>query len=121
MAQVEWRVRDLLRGGLTPVTLRFDPNDTVLLSCHYNYDPELTKQVHLLRNIEIKNEDGTWSLYPSVAWIDGVQGDELVTRAIVKKTGEEGPTIMSSTDGVPDGELMIVAKEAGIHTETING
>jgi len=44
-----------------------------------------------------------------------------MTRAIIKKTGEKGATIMGSTDGVLDGELMVGAKAAGIYTESIDG
>jgi len=76
----------------------------------------------LVRKIEIKRHDGSWELYPSATWLDGVQGeDQLQSKAFIKKTNDEGFDIMASTDGVPDGELLVAAKEAGIYTETIDG
>jgi hypothetical protein len=78
--------------------------------------------VKVVRKIEIKNEDGTWSPYPSATWLDGVSGeDQLVSVVIVKKTNEEGFDIMSSSQGVPDGKLLVAAKEAGVYTETLDG
>lgn len=53
---------------------------------------------------------------------DGLEGeDQLVTRVMIMITGEETPSVMESTQGVPDGKLGIAAKEAGIYTETIDG
>ena len=123
--KTEWKVKDLLRGGRQEVMLRFDPEDVVKLPCHCDYDPALRgrekNQVLLLRKVEVQNGDGSWGIYPSVTWLDGVEnGEQLQTRAIIKKTGE-GFTIMDSTDGVPDGELMCAAEEVGIYTETIDG
>lgn len=119
-------VRDFLRGGREEVTIRFNPEDLVKLPCHCEYDPALCKkdgnEVMLVRKIEVQNEDGSWSPYPSVTWLDGVGYEEqLVTMALIKKTNEEGHDIMGSTDGVPDAKLMIAADEAGIYTETIDG
>jgi len=124
--KIEWTVKDFLRGGDREVTLRFDPNDVITLWCHCEYDSALCakegNRVMLLRKVEVKNKDGSWSLYPSVTWLDGVENEEqLMTRAIIKKTGEKGATIMGSTDGVLDGELMVGAKAAGIYTESIDG
>ena len=126
MALKERKAPDILRGGRGEVTIRFDDDDLVKLPCHCQYDPALCKgegnEVMVVRKIEIKNEDGSWSLYPSATWLDGVQGEEqLVSRVLVKKTNEEGFDIMSSAQGVPDGKLLIAAKEAGIYTETIDG
>jgi len=120
----EWRIKNFLRGDSKEVLLRFDSEDVVRLPCHCDYDPALRgknkNQVLLIRKIEVKNKDGSWDSYPSVTWLDGVENEEqLMTRAIIKKTGETGASIMGSTDGVPDGELMCAASEAGIKTETI--
>ncbi|MBZ9577869.1 hypothetical protein KJA13_02425 [Patescibacteria group bacterium] len=119
-----------MRGRAGKITIRFDPQDLVELQCHCDYDPKLCgkededNKVMLVRKIEVQNPDGSWSPYPSVTWLDGVEGEDdeqLVTRAFIKKTDEEGFDIMSSWQGVPDGTLMCAAKGAGIHTETIYG
>lgn len=120
----ERKVMDILRGGREEITIRFNGNGLVKLSCHCEYDPALCgkdgNEVMILRKIEIKNPDGSWSPYPSATWLDGVEGEEqLVTRVIVKKTNEEGFDIMSSSDGVPDGELLVEAEAAGVYTETL--
>ncbi len=126
MTLKERTVRDILRGSNKEVTIRFDGEDLVRLPCHCRYDPDLCgengNEVMLVRKIEVKNKDGFWSLYPSIAWLDGVGSEEqLVTRALVKKTNEEGFSTMGSSEGVPDGELMCAAEEAGVYTETIDG
>ncbi|MCL5407232.1 MAG: hypothetical protein M1429_01930 [Patescibacteria group bacterium] len=124
MAIKERKMFDIRSGNQDPeskITVRYDTDDTVLLPCFCNYDPTLHKQVHILRRVEKLEPDGTWTIYPSVIWLDGVfDEDQLQTLALVKKNGESGIFIMSSTDGVPDGELMSAAEKAGIHTETIN-
>ena len=117
--------KDFMRGNPNrEITIRFDPEDLVKLRCHCDYDPKLRgkrdNEVWLVREIEIQNPDGSWGPYPSVTWLDGVESDEqLMTMAFIKKTGEEGFDIMHSSDGVPDGTLMLSAKEAGVHTETL--
>jgi len=126
MALEERKVRDILRGGSEEITIRFDGDDLVKLPCHCEYDPALCgkggNKVMLVRKVEIKNPDGSWSLYPSATWLDGVQGEEqLVSKVLIKKTNEEGFDIMSSAQGVPDGKLLMAAKEAGVYTETIDG
>lgn len=126
MVLKERTVTDILRGGTKKITIRFDDDDLVKLPCHCDYDPALRgedgNEVMVLRKIEIKNPDGSWSPYPSATWLDGVEDEEqLVSRVIVKRTNEEGFDIMSSSEGVPDGELLIAAKKAGIYTETIDG
>ena len=126
MALKERKVQDILRGGSKEITIRFDGDDLVKLSCFCEYDPALCKKsgnkVMLVRKIEIKNPDGSWSPYPSATWLDGVQGEEqLVSRGLIKKTNEEGFDIMSSSQGVPDGKLLVAAEEAGVYTETIDG
>jgi len=126
MALEERKVRDILRGGSEEITIRFDGDDLVKLPCHCEYDPALCgkggNEVMLVRKIEIKNPDGSWSLYPSATWLDGVQGEEqLVSKVLIKKTNEEEFDIMSSAQGVPDGKLLMAAKEAGVYTETIDG
>ena len=126
MVLKERTVMDVLRGRTEKITIRFDGDDLVKLPCHCNYDPALCgedgNEVMVLRKIEIKNPDGSWSLYPSATWLDGVEDEEqLVSRVIVKRTNEEGLDVMSSAQGVPDGELLIAAEKAGIHTETIDG
>jgi len=126
MALKERRVRDILRGGGEEITIRFDGDDLVKLPCHCEYDPALCgkdgNEVMLVRRVEIKNPDGSWSPYPSATWLDGVENEEqLVSRVLIKKTKEEGFDIMSSAQGVPDGKLLLAAEEAGIYTETIDG
>lgn len=126
MALKERTAGDILRGGRGEITIRFDGDDLVKLPCHCKYDPVLCgkdgNEVMVVRKVEIKNEDGSWSPYPSATWLDGVQGEEqLVSRVLIKKTNEEGFDIMSSSQGVPDGKLLVAAKEAGIYTETIDG
>jgi hypothetical protein len=121
------KIEDFLRGKSgKEITIRFDPNNVIELPCHCKYDPALSKpkgnQAIILRKVEVQNEDGSWSLYPSVTWLDGVEDEEqLMTRALVKITGEEAISIMGSSDGVPDGTLMSAANEAGVYTETIDG
>lgn len=126
MALKERTAPDILRGGRGEITIRFDDDDLVKLPCYCEYDPALCgkdgNEALLVRKVEIKNEDGSWSSYPSATWLDGVQGEEqLVSRVLIKKTNEEGFDIMSSAQGVPDGKLLMAAKEAGIYTETIDG
>lgn len=126
MALKERTVQDILRGGREQVTIRFDGDDLVKLPCHCEYDPALCgkngNEVLVVKKIEIKNKDGSWSPYPSATWLDGVEyEDQLVSKTLIKKTNEEGFDIMSSSQGVPDGKLLVAAKEAGIYTETIDG
>lgn len=126
MALKERTVGDILRGGRGEVIIRFDGDDLVKLPCHCQYDPALCgkdgNEVMVVRKVEIKNQDGSWSPYPSATWLDGVQDEEqLVSRVLIKKTNEEGFDIMSSAQGVPDGKLLVAAKEVGIYTETIDG
>lgn len=129
MALREVTVRDHMRGSQELVIIRFDQEDVVELPCHCEYDPALKgdgknggNKVRLVRKIEVRKPDDSWGPYPSYTWLDGVEGeDQLVTKAIVMKIGEDSPTIMVSTQGVPDGKLGVAAKEAGIHTETIDG
>jgi len=118
--------KDYLRGTYKEITLRFDEENLIELSCHCNYDPALPKKdgnrVMLLRKVEIQNEDGSWNLYPSVTWLDGVENEkQLETKALVKRTDEEGIDVMRSRNEVPDGKLMVAAEEAGVYTETIDG
>lgn len=124
------KVRDLMRGGNEEIVIRFNPEDLIKLQCHCDYDPKLRgkkgkdNKVMVVRKIEVRNPDGSWSLYPSVTWLDGVEGEDdeqLVTRAFIKKTDEEGFDIMTSWQGVPDGILICAAKKVGIHTETLYG
>lgn len=128
MVIVETKMKDILRGRPDQeVVVRLDFADVAELSCHCDYDPALCGKgenggngVNLMRKIEVREDDGSWQLYPSVAWLDGVFSDEqLQTIAVVKIGDDKGFSIMSSFDGVPDGTLMVAAEEAGIHTETI--
>lgn len=126
MALEERIVRDILRGGREEVTIRFDGDDLVKLPCYCKYDPALCgkdgNEVMLVRKVEIKNPDGSWSPYPSATWLDGVEDEEqLVNKVLIKKTNEKGFDIMGSSQGVPDGKLLVAAKEAGVYTETIDG
>jgi len=126
MALKEREVNDILRGGGKKITIRFDGDDLVKLPCNCKYDPALCEKdgnkVLLVKKIEIKNPDGSWSPYPSATWLDGVEDEEqLVSRVLIKKTNEEGFDVMSSAQGVPDGELLLAAEKAGIYTETIDG
>jgi len=126
VAKCVMKIKDFMRGRpQEEVTVRFDPNDLVKLKCHCDYDPTLRgkkdNEVMVVKGIEIKNPDGSWTPYPSVAWLDGVQDEEqLITVAFIKKISEDGFDIVTSSQGVPDGTLMCAAQEAGIHTETIN-
>ena len=121
------KTNDFLRGkSEKTITIRYDPNEVIELPCHCEYDSALSKprgnRVVILKKVEIQNNDGSWSPYPSVTWLDGVEGEEqLVTKALVKITGEKAISVMGSSDGVPDGKLMSAAEEAGIYTETIDG
>ncbi len=120
------KVKDYLRGTYKQITLRFDEKNLVELECYCNYDPAFRKKdgnrVMIIRKVEIQNEDGSWSLYPSVTWLDGVENDEqLETKVLVKITGEEGIDVMCSLNGLPDAKLILAAGEAGVHTETIDG
>ncbi len=125
MALHEIEVKDFMRGrSQETITLRYDSEDFIKLKCHCEYDPALCGRkgnfVLLFRKIEVKNSDGTWSPYPSVSWLDGIESDEqFQTRAFVKITDKEGSDIMASTDGVPDMELVFEAENAGIYTERI--
>lgn len=126
MALEKWKVKNFLRGRSEEIIIRFNIDDFVKLPCHCNYDPALCSEdiseVMLLSKIEIRDSDGSWSPYPSATWIDGVEDDEqLVSRALIKKTGKNGFYVMTSSQGVPDGKLLLAAKEAGIYTETIYG
>ena len=121
------KTKDFLRGkSEKEIILRYDPNNVIELPCHCEYDPVLSRpkgnRVVILKKVEMQKEDGSWIPYPSVTWLDGVENEEqLMTRALVKKTGEEAISIMGSSDGVPDGTLMSAANEAGVYTETIDG
>ncbi|PIP23733.1 MAG: hypothetical protein COX90_02090 [Candidatus Nealsonbacteria bacterium CG_4_10_14_0_2_um_filter_38_17] len=126
MALEERKVKDILRGGSEEITIRFDGDDLVKLPCDCEYDPALCRkdgnEVMLVRKVEIKNPDGSWSPYPSATWLDEVECEEqLVSRVLIKKTNEEGFDIMSSSQGVPDGKLLVAAEETGVYTETIDG
>ena len=119
MALQEFKVEDILRGRNKEIVIRFDDNDLVKLPCHCKYDSALRNKVWLVRKVEVKSPSGDWNLYPSATWLDGVEYDgQLVSRAIVKKTNEEGFDIMSSPEGVPDGKLLIAAEEIGVYTES---
>jgi len=127
MALKEIRIQDDMRGKREEVTIRFEDTlaNLAKLACYDRYDPVLCRkagnQVMIVRKIEQKNADGSWSPYPSVTFLDGVSNeDQLVTVAFVKKLAEEGYDIMKSRKGVPDYKLLAAAKEAGIHTEFID-
>jgi hypothetical protein len=123
----EYKISNLLMGRpQESITIRTDCDDVVELSCHCQYDPALVSaegnKVLLLRKVEIQSADGNWNIYPSVVWLDGVQDEEqLVTRALIKKTGKTGFYTLQSSEGVPDGTLCLAAEAAGIHMETIDG
>jgi len=118
---------DYMRGGRNPLTIRFDGDILVKLPCHCAYDPKLCgkkgNHVMLVRSAEVKNTDGTWRPYPTATWLDDVEyADQLVSKALVKRTGGDGGfDFMVSTNGVPDGKLLVAAREAGVYTETIDG
>lgn len=116
-----WTIPDYLRGNSgQKVTIRFDPDDTVELPCGCDYDPTRNKKVMLLQKAEVRQKDGTWGEYPTATWIDGVEDEEqLVSRALVRLSTDGAFRVMSSTQGVPDGELILAAKAAGVYTETI--
>lgn len=115
------QTKDYLRGTEEPITIRYDINDVVRLPCSSSIGGK-DKEVNLFRKVEEKKPDGSWAPYPSVTWLDGVSyEDQLVTRALILLPGEKAITVMQSPQGVPDGELMLAAEKAGIHTETIDG
>ncbi len=122
MALKERSVKDIMRGGggSEEITIRFDGDDLVKLPCHCRYDPALCgadgNEVMLVRKIEIKNPDGSWSPYPSATWLDG---EQLISRVLIKKTNKKWFFTMSSGEGVPDSKLLLAASEAGVYTETI--
>lgn len=118
-------IEDLLRGSIREITVRYDSEDVVTLPCHCEYDPTLStkegNKVMLLRKIEVKDEEGVWGPYPSVTWLDGIENEEqLVTKAIIKMTEDGEIYTMMSSQGVPDGKLMVAAEKAGIYIETLN-
>ena len=126
MALKQCRVKNVLRGSREEVIIRFDENNLIGLPCHCRYDPALcTKKgnrVMVVRRVEIKNPDNSWSPYPSMTWLDGIEcGGQLVTRVLIKKAKEKRFEVMSSLQGVPDGKLFRAVKEVGIYTETLNG
>lgn len=117
-------MRDILRGTDRMIVIRFEDADLAELPCAVRYDPALCakegNRVLVVKKIEVLNDGDVWSPYPTVAWLDGVEYEgQLVTRVLVKKTGEEGFDLMASPDGVPDGILMESAKTAGISTQFI--
>jgi len=127
MAMKEAKVRDIMRGKKEEVVIRFEDtlSNLAKLPCSCRYDPVLSRKsgnhAMVVRKIERKNADGSWSPYPSVTFLDGVSNEnQLVTVAFIKKLGEEGYDIMQSTDGIPDYKLLTTAKEAGIFTEFID-
>jgi len=113
--------RDFLRGKDGEITIRFDEDDLVKLPCHCNYDPALCSEngnsVMLVKKVEVKNKDGSWSPYPSVSWLDD-DAEFWFTVAIIKKTNEKGFDIMGSSEGVPDSDLYFAAEKAGIYIES---
>jgi len=97
MALKERKAPDILRGGRGEVTIRFDDDDLVKLPCHCQYDPALCKEegneVMVARKIETKNEDGSWSPYPSATWLT----DALCSWE--RNTGRESVLILREVDG----------------------
>ena len=84
-----------MRGRRGQITIRFDEDDLVKLPCNCRYDPALCNsdgnEVLLVRRVEIRNPDGSWSPYPSATWLDGVEGeDQLQSKALLKKANEVG-------------------------------
>jgi hypothetical protein len=103
-----------------PITVRFNSKDVIELECHHRYGNADKGRVIIARKIEIKNPDGSWSPYPSVTWLDGVEfDDQLQTKAVILAPCRQGFDVVVGMQGVPDGTLMSAAKEAGIHTEFI--
>jgi len=120
---VEIGTKDFLRGDAKKgIILRFNPENAVKLPCYCRYDKNMPREngneVMIIKKIEIKDEDGTWDLYPSITWLDGVENNEqLVTRAIVKLSNGK-VEVMTSAQGFPDGKLMNKAEEVGISVES---
>jgi len=113
-------IPDILRGRKQKVTIRFNDDDLIKLPCGGRYDPELCgnngNEVLILSKVEVENEDGSWGPYPSVAWVDPVDG-LVFSLALVKKTNKKVPYIMSTPPGCPDVKLLMAAVEAKIYTE----
>ena len=88
------KIGDYLRGrDDKEVVLRFDPEDVIEVDCSCRYGAaggirNGNRTVTIVRKIEVLQTDGSWSPYPSVSWLDGMEGNDeaLVTRAFVKKT-----------------------------------
>jgi hypothetical protein len=116
MPVTEFTLKDVMRGRPDHnVFLRTDLDDLVQVSCYSKYDPQLNKQVRILRQVEVQ-EDEEWKPYPVVSWLDGVtHEDQLQTMVLVVPIGDT-LTALGTTDGVPDGELMLEAEKAGIYT-----
>ena len=114
----QYGVKDVLRGKEEEnIIIRFN-NDVVKLPCHCKYDSALSggngnNEVLVVKKIEVKNKDGSWSPYPSVTFFGEAQHE---TRVFVRRTGEKGITIMRSTN-TPDEKLISAAETAGIYTE----
>ena len=123
----ERKIKNILRGrSEEEIIIRFDSDDLVKLSCRCRYDTLCGKdgnevnEVIVARKIEIKKSDGSWSNYPSVTWLDGVENEkQFVSRVLIKK-GRGGFAIMSSPQGAPDGKLFVTAKRAGVYTEIVD-
>jgi hypothetical protein len=108
---------DSMYGSAGEITARFNPKDVVRLQCSCNYDPKLKGAVDILRKIEFKGKDGVWRLYPSVSLIDGIDhaNHELqFTRALVRRTGEQNISVMSTPNGAMDFKLVEAAQAAGV-------
>jgi len=119
----KFELKDFLRGTDKTVVIRFEDADLAELPCAARYDSALCAEggnrVLVVKKCEVLNGD-VWLPYPTVTWLDSVEYEEqLVTRALVKKTDEEGFDLMASPDGVPDGMLMEAAVAAGIFTQYI--
>ena len=119
----EIRTMDIMRGASQdPITVRLDYKDVIELECHHRYNNAGPGRVIIASKIEIKNPDGSWSPYPSVTWLDGVEWeDQLQTKAVILAPCGEGFDVVVGMQGVPDGVLMSAAKKAGVHTEFIDG
>ncbi len=71
----------------------------------------------VVRAIETKNKDGSWSQYPSIARLQKKSPVIIFASKIVGKKKRFG--IVFSSKEPPDEKLFRAAQQSGLYTETI--